>query len=88
MPNPPLANPRVAERAFWRSSQSGVAGGQQPIGNPYRFLPFLLHTWQHPLDPLVGKALSATRGLAPGGLGTRQRCLIKVHKKDSAQTVN
>ena len=48
--NPPLANPGVAERAPWRSSQSGVAGGQQPIENPYRFLSFLLHTWQPSLD--------------------------------------
>ena len=39
MPNPPGANPLVAERAPWRSSQSCVTGGQQPIiGNPYRFL--------------------------------------------------
>ena len=34
------ANPLVAERAPWRSSQSCVwQGGQQPMtGNPYRFL--------------------------------------------------
>ena len=31
VPNPPGANPLVAERAFWRSSQSCVTGGQQPI---------------------------------------------------------
>ena len=34
MPNPPAANPLVAERAPWRSSQSCVTRGQQPIGNP------------------------------------------------------
>ena len=51
VPNPPGANPLVAERASWRSSQSCVTGGQQPIGNPYRFLSFLLHTWQPLCDP-------------------------------------
>ena len=34
VPNPPGANPLVAERATWRSSQSCVTGGQQPVGNP------------------------------------------------------
>ena len=34
VPNPSGANPLVAERAPWRSSQSSVTGGQQPIGNP------------------------------------------------------
>ena len=55
---PPGANPLVAERAPWRCSQS-----RAPIGNPYRFLSFLLQTWQPLCDPqesLVGKALSAT----------------------------
>ena len=51
VPNPPGANPLVAERAPCRSSQSRVTGGQQPIGNPYRFLSFLLHTWQPLCDP-------------------------------------
>ena len=51
VPNPPGANPLVAERAPWRSSQSCVTGGQQTIGNPYRFLSFLLHTWQPLCDP-------------------------------------
>ena len=37
VPNPPGANPLVAERAPWRSWESCVTGGQQPIGNPYRF---------------------------------------------------
>ena len=32
VPNPPGANPLVAERAPWRSSQSCVTRGQQPIG--------------------------------------------------------
>ena len=51
VPNPPGANPLVAERAPWRSSQSCVAGGQLPIGNPYRFLSFILHAWQPLCDP-------------------------------------
>ena len=51
VPNPPGANPLVAERAPQRSSQSCVTRGQQPIRNPYRFLSFLLHTWQPLCDP-------------------------------------
>ena len=54
VPNPPVANPLVAQRAPWRSSQSCVTGGQQPIENPYRFLSFLLHTWQPLCDPSWG----------------------------------
>ena len=76
VPNPPGANALVAERAPWRSSQSCVTGGQQPIGNPYRFLSHFFCTPGNPCaTPIVtrGKALSATRGLAPGGLGTRQK---------------
>ena len=61
--NPPGANPLVAERVHWRSSQSCVTGGQQTIGNPYRFLSFFFCT---PGTPV--RRLSATRGLAPGGV--------------------
>ena len=43
--------PLMLTPAPWRSSQSCVTGGQQPIGNPYRFLSFLLHTWQALCDP-------------------------------------
>ena len=71
MPIAPGANPLITERAPWRSSQSCATGGQQPIGNPYGFLSFLLHTWQPLCDPNShswGKALSATRGLAPRGV--------------------
>ena len=50
VPNPPGANPLVTERARWRSSPSCVTGGQHPIGNPYRFLSFLLHNWQPPCE--------------------------------------
>ena len=48
---PLVLTPQVAERAPWRSSQSCVTRGQQPIGDPYRFLSFLLHTWQPLCDP-------------------------------------
>ena len=51
VPKPPGSNPLVAERAPWRSSRSCVTGGHRPIGNPYRFLSFLLHTWQPLCDP-------------------------------------
>ena len=74
VPNPPGANPLVAERVPWRSSQSGVAGGQQPIGNPYRFLSFLLHTWQSRETPMVtrGEGSFSYQGVSTRGLGTRQ----------------
>ena len=63
VPNPPGANPLLAERAPWRSSQSCVTeGGQQPIGNPYSFLSFLLHTRQ----PLIGTRGEGSFPL-PGG---------------------
>ena len=39
VPNPPGANPLVAEGPPWSSSQSRVTAGHQPSGNPYRFLP-------------------------------------------------
>ena len=70
VPNPRGANPLVAERAPWRSSQSCVTGGQQPIRNPYRFLSFLLHTWQPLCDPDSHSwgRLFQLAGLAPGGV--------------------
>ena len=75
VPIPPCAKPLVAERASWRSPQSCVTGGQQPIGNPYRLLSFLLHTWQPLCDPNShswGRLFQLPGGLAPGGLGTRR----------------
>ena len=42
VPNPPFANPREAEKAPWRSLQSGVAGVYSLFENPYRFLSFPL----------------------------------------------
>ena len=54
VPNLPGANPLVAERASWRSSQSCVTGGQQPIGTPYRFLCHFLCTPGNPCaTPIV-----------------------------------
>ena len=68
VPNPPSANPLVAERAPWRSSQSRVRGGQQPIGNPYRFLSFLLHTWHPCATPVVtrGEGSFSYQGVSTG----------------------
>ena len=50
----PFSHPSLGEGGHisgWSSSQSRVTGGQQPIGNPYIFLLFLLHTWQPLCDP-------------------------------------
>ena len=55
VPNPPL----VAERAPWRSSQFGVAGSQQPIGNPYRFLS---HFFCTPGDPRATPIVTCGEG--------------------------
>ena len=63
-PSPPGANPLVAERAPWKSSQSRVTGGQQPIGNPSRFLSFLLRTWHPCATPIVTRGEGFQR---PGG---------------------
>ena len=71
-PNPPGANPLVAERAPWRSSQSCVTGGRQPIGNPYRFLSFLLRTLQPCATPIVtrGEGSFSYQGVSTRGVGT------------------
>ena len=56
--------------------------GQQPIGNPYRFLSHFFctpgATFVRTQWSFVGKALSATRGFAPGGLGTRQGSVFEL----------
>ena len=67
VPNPPGANPLVAERAGGRSSQSCVTEGQQTVGNPYRFLSFLLHTRQPLSDPnshLLGSLSFSYQGVS------------------------
>ena len=59
---PPGANPLVAERAPWRSSQSCVTGGQQPIGNPYRFLSHFFCTPGNPCaTPIVTRGEGSFR---------------------------
>ena len=70
VPNPPGANPLVAERAPWRSSQSCVTGGHKPIGSPYRFLSFLLHTWQPCATPIVtrGEGSFSYQGVSTRGV--------------------
>ena len=74
VPNPPFANPGVAEKAPWRSLQSGVAGVYSLLEIPtdsYHF-PSHLTPSSDPNSHFTRKALSSTPGLAPGGLGTRQ----------------
>ena len=69
VPNPPGANPLIAERAPWRSSQSRATGGRQPVGNPYRFL---CHFFCTPGDPCATPIV--TRGGGPfsyQGVSTR-----------------
>ena len=75
VPNPASANPRVAERASWPSSQSGVTGVRSLVEIPrdcYLIAPELLTPSSDLNSQSARKALSATRGLAPGGLGTCQ----------------
>ena len=73
MPNPPGANPLVAERVFPTSDYWGRTGvarcaeEMRQVGISNR----LLTPVTQDCEDLQG-ALSATRGLAPGGLGTRQ----------------
>ena len=75
VPNPPFANPGVAEKAPWRSLQSGVAGVHSLLEIPTDSCHFPSHLTpsSYPNGHFAGKALSATSGLAPGGLGTRQK---------------
>ena len=72
VPNPPGANPLVAERAPWRSSQSCATGGQQPtIGNPYRFLCHFFCTPGNPCaTPIVtrGEGSFSYQGVSTRGV--------------------
>ena len=83
VPNTPSANPWVAERAPWRSSQKWCCKGPQPIGNSHKLISCPLHI-RHPLsDPNSLSRrwfLSASRGLAPGSLGTRQILNSVMHR--------
>ena len=74
MPNPRVAEPRVVERAPWRSTKRGVAGVCSLLEMPTDscHFPCTSDTPVRPQNSLTRKALSATRGLASGGLGTRQ----------------
>ena len=74
MPNPRVANPRVAERAPWRSTKRGVAGVCSLLEMPTDscHFPCTSDTPVRLQNSLAWKALSASRGLARGGLGTRQ----------------
>ena len=66
MPNPRVANPRVAERAPWRSTKRGVAGVRSLLEMPTDSCHFPC-TSDIPVraqNSLARKALSATRGLA------------------------
>ena len=76
VPNHPFAYPGVAEKAPWRSLQSGVAGVYSLLEkkNPTDSYHFPSHSTpsSDPNSNFARKALSATSGLAPGGLSTRQ----------------
>ena len=86
VPNPPGANPLVAERAFPTSDYWGRTGvarcaeemRQESVGISSRLL-----TPCHTRLRRPPRALSATRGLAPGGLGTRQVMRTVRHEKKS-----
>ena len=74
MPNPPGANPLVAERAFPTSDdwgRTGVARCAEEMTGICRDSNRLLTPVTQDCEDLQ-RGLSATRGLAPGGLGTRQ----------------
>ena len=75
MPNPPFAKRGVAEKAPWRSLQSGVAGiySLVQIFSDSSHFPSHLTPSSDPNSHFPRKALSAAPGLAPGELGTRQK---------------
>ena len=68
MPNPPAANPRVAERASWWSTKRGV--GQWSIRDAYnRFLSFPMHL-RHPRQTPVLTRMEGSvsyQGVSKGG---------------------
>ena len=66
----PGANHLIAERAPWRFSQSCATGGQQPIGNPYRFVS---HFFCTPGNPFATPTVTRGEGsLSYQGVSTRQ----------------
>ena len=72
VPNPPVANRGVAERAPWRSTKRGVAGVSNLLEMPTDscHFPCTSDTLIRPQKSLAQKALSTTKGLARGRLGT------------------
>ena len=50
---PPVLTLGGADKVPWRSSQNGVAWGQQPIGYACRFLSFSLRIWNPRQTPIV-----------------------------------
>ena len=70
VPNPPFANSGVAERAPCRSMKRGVAGVSSLLDMPTDSCHFPCTSWHlvRPQYSLARKALSATRGLARGGV--------------------
>ena len=81
MPSLPGANPLVAERASWRSSQSRVSGDQQPIGNPYRFLSFCAHLATPCATPIVtrGEGSFSYQGVSTrGGWALARDCDVAI----------
>ena len=80
VPNPPGANPLVAERAPWRSSQSCVTEGQQPLGNPHRFLSHFFCTPGNPCaTPIVtrGEGSFSYQGVSTRGV---RHSPVQTHK--------
>ena len=74
VPNPPVVNPTIAERAPWGSTKHGVAE-EQSIRNVYRFLSFPMHL-RHPHQPPVltrTEGSFSCQGVSKRGLGTRKK---------------
>ena len=71
VPNPPGANPLVAERAPWRSSQSLCGRGSAAYWKSLQIpVSFLLHTWQPLCDPIVtrGEGSFSYQGVSTRGV--------------------
>ena len=82
MPNPGVANPRVAERAPWWSTKRGVAGVCSLLERPTDscHFPCTSDTLVRPQNSLARKALTATKGVSKRGLGTCQSfCFLFLH---------
>ena len=83
MPNPRVANPRVAERAPWRSTKRGVAGVCSLIEMPTDSCHFFCTPGNPCVTPLVTRGEGSFRyqGVSTrGGLATRQVCPLEGSK--------